>query len=105
MLLKQTLRSSVAVFNAKNVTPFRNHDSVIFIGDAQHTISPFVSNGANMAIMDGYQLAEQLVNTNSSTEAIKTYDDQTIPSSTNAMQMSHRIIAMGHSQGVWKHTR
>jgi 2-polyprenyl-6-methoxyphenol hydroxylase-like FAD-dependent oxidoreductase len=103
-VLKHTLRSSVAVSNAKDLTPFRNHGSVIFIGDAQHAISSFGGNGANMAIMDGYQLAEQLVNANSLTEAIKGYDDQTVPRSTNAMKMSHRIIEMGHSLGSWNHT-
>ena len=104
MILKQTLRSSVTVYNAKEVIPFRNHGSVIFIGDAQHAISPFGGNGANMAIMDGYQLAEQLVNANSLTEAIKAYDDQTIPRSTKAIQMSHRLIATGHALGPWNHT-
>ncbi|CAF0760043.1 unnamed protein product [Adineta steineri] len=102
MLLKQTLPSSVAISNAKEVTPFRNHGSVIFIGDAQHAISSFGGNGANMAIMDGYQLAEQLVNANSLTEAIKAYDDQTIPRSEKAIQMSHQLIAVGHSHGEWK---
>jgi hypothetical protein len=57
-----------------------------------------------MAIMDGYQLAEQLVNANSLTEAIKGYDDQTVPRSTKALKMSHRIIEMGHSLGSWNHT-
>lgn len=103
-VLKQTLRSSVAISNAKEVTPFRNHGSVIFIGDAQHAISSFGGNGANMAIMDGYQLAEQLVNANSLAEAIKGYDDQTVSRSTKAINMSHRIIEMGHSLGSWDHT-
>ena len=49
-VLKQTLRSSVAISNAKDMTPFRNHGLVVFIGDAQHAISPFGSNGAHMAI-------------------------------------------------------
>ncbi|CAF4681848.1 unnamed protein product [Rotaria sp. Silwood2] len=73
-LFKETLRSSVAVFNAKDMTPFRNHGSVIFIGDAQHAMSPFAGNGANMAIMDGYQLADQLVHAKDLTTAIQSYD-------------------------------
>lgn len=103
-VLKQTLRSSIAISNAKEVIPFRNHGSVIFIGDAQHAISLFGGNGANMAIMDGYQLAEQLVNANSLAEAIKGYDDQTVPRSTKAINISHRIIEMGHSLGSWNST-
>ena len=100
-VLNQVLRSSIAISNAKDVTPFRNHGSVIFIGDAQHAISPFGGNGANMAIMDGYQLAEQLVTASSLTEAIKSYDDETIPRSTNAINMGRRLIEMGHSSGSW----
>jgi len=60
-LLKETLRSSVAILNGKDLTPFPNHDSVIFTGDAQHAMSPFTDNGANMAIINGYQLADQFI--------------------------------------------
>ena len=80
--------------NAKDMIPFRNHGLVVFIGDAQHAICPFGSNETHMAIMDGYQLAEQLINAKSLTEAIKTYDDQTISRATNAIRMTHQ---MGHS--------
>ena len=102
-LFKETLRSSVSVFNAQDMVPFRNHGSVIFIGDAQHAMSPFAGNGANMAIMDGYQLAESLVLADNLPAAIEAYDDLSIVRSTNAIRMSHRSIAMGHSQGIWKH--
>ena len=102
-LLKDTLRSSVAIFNAKDMVPFRNHGSVIFIGDAQHAMSPFAGNGANMAIMDGYQLADQLVHAKNIHTAIKSYDDLSIPRSTTAINMSRRSISIGHSQGIWKY--
>ena len=101
-LFKETLRSSISVFNAKDLTPFNNTGSVIFIGDAQHAMSPFAGNGANMAIMDGYQLAEQLIHSKDLITAIKSYDQSSIPRSASAIQMSHRSISMGHSQGVWK---
>ncbi|CAF1163553.1 unnamed protein product [Adineta steineri] len=102
-LIKETLRSSVAIFNAKDLVPFRNHGSVIFIGDAQHAMSPFAGNGANMAMMDGYQLADQLVHSKDLNTAIQSYDDLSIPRSTKAIDMSHRSITMGHSQGIWKY--
>lgn len=101
-LLKETLRSSVAVFNAKDIVPFRNKGSVIFIGDAQHAMSPFAGNGANMAMMDAYQLAEQLIHSKDLSTAIHSYDDLSIPRSTTAINMSHRSISIGHSQGIWK---
>lgn len=100
-ILKQTLRNSIAISNSKDIIPFRNHGSVIFIGDAQHAISSFGGNGANMAIMDAYQLAEQLVNAINLAEATKIYDDQTIPRSTKAIDMAHEIITKGHALGSW----
>jgi 2-polyprenyl-6-methoxyphenol hydroxylase-like FAD-dependent oxidoreductase len=102
-LLKETLRSSVAIFNANDMIPFRNNGSVIFIGDAQHAMSPFAGNGANMAIMDGYQLADQLIHAKDLNTAIQSYDDLSIPRSTTAINMSHRSIQMGHSKGIWKY--
>ncbi|CAF3372829.1 unnamed protein product [Rotaria socialis] len=102
-LFKKTLRSSVSVFNAKDMEPFRNHGSVIFIGDAQHAMSPFAGNGANMAMMDGYQLAEQMILAKHLSTAVQAYDDLCIPRSINAIKMSHRTIAIGHSQGIWKY--
>jgi 2-polyprenyl-6-methoxyphenol hydroxylase-like FAD-dependent oxidoreductase len=101
-LLKATLRSTVAIFNANDLKPFRNHGSVIFIGDAQHAMSPFAGNGANMAIMDGYQLADKLINSKDLNTAIKSYDDLSIPRSKTAIKMSHRSISAGHSQGIHK---
>ncbi len=102
ILFKETSRNSISVFNANDLTPFNNTGSVIFSGDAQHAMSPFAGNGANMAIMDGYQLAEQLIHSKDLNTAIKSYDQLSIPRSTSAIQMSHRSISMGHSQGIWK---
>ena len=102
-LLRETLRSSISIFNAQDLAPFRNHGSVIFIGDAQHAMSPFAGNGANMAMMDGYQLAEQLVQASALEVAVKNYDDQSIPRSTNAIKVSHHSIKIGHAQGIWKY--
>ncbi|CAF1319925.1 unnamed protein product [Rotaria magnacalcarata] len=102
-LFKKTLRSSVNVFNSKGMEPFRNHNSVIFIGDAQHAMSPFTGNGTNMATMDGYQLAEQMILAKHLSTAVQTYDDLCIPRSIKAIKMSHRTNAIGHSQGIWKY--
>lgn len=101
-LLEETLHSSISVFNAQDLTPFSNNGSVIFIGDAQHAMSPFAGNGANMAIMDAYQLVQQLFHSNDLITAIKSYDQLSIPRSTNAIQRSRRSISIGHSQGIWK---
>jgi 2-polyprenyl-6-methoxyphenol hydroxylase-like FAD-dependent oxidoreductase len=102
-LLKETLRSSVAIYNAKDIVPLRNHGSVIFIGDAQHAVNPFSGSGANMALLDGYQLADQLIHAKDLNTAIKSYDDLSIPRSTKAINMSHWTISIAHSQGIWKY--
>jgi 2-polyprenyl-6-methoxyphenol hydroxylase-like FAD-dependent oxidoreductase len=102
-LFKETLRSIITIFNAKDMIPFRNYGSVIFIGDAQYAMSPFADNGANMAIIDGYQLADQSIHSKDLNAAIKSYDDLSIPRSKSAINMSHRSIALGHSQGIRKY--
>jgi hypothetical protein len=56
-----------------------------------------------MALMDGYELADQLIHSKDLNTAIKSYDDLSIPRSTKAINVSHQVIAMGHSQGIWKY--
>jgi 2-polyprenyl-6-methoxyphenol hydroxylase-like FAD-dependent oxidoreductase len=62
----------------------------MFIGDSNHAMSPFAGNGANMALMDGWDLAEQLCDANELGDA-----------SRKAIHLSHKTIAMAHAQG-WR---
>ncbi|MBS0350787.1 MAG: FAD-dependent monooxygenase [Proteobacteria bacterium] len=50
--------------------------NLVFIGDAAHCTSPQLGQGANMALMDAYVLAECLKYTNSISQALVAYQQQ-----------------------------
>jgi 2-polyprenyl-6-methoxyphenol hydroxylase-like FAD-dependent oxidoreductase len=97
------------VFNAKDKQAFAHNAStigafaphVVFLGDANHAVTPFAGNGANMALCDGWDLAEQLLKSASVEEAVKMYDDIVVPRANKVVKQSHIAIAIGHSQG-WR---
>ncbi|KAL1855066.1 3'-5' RNA exonuclease complex component [Paecilomyces lecythidis] len=109
-LIKATDPATMAVYNAMDKQPF-SHDAnskVIFIGDSNHAMSPFAGNGANMALMDAWDLALQLsksMPTSSSSSldlgpALKAYDEMSIPRSSKAINRSHWSISVLHSAGI-----
>lgn len=106
-LVRATDLSTVMVFNAMDKPPFphtrenQKDMSVVFIGDSNHAMSPFAENGANMALMDGLELAEQICQSDSLEAALSAYDASSMGRSKSAIQMSHWSIAMAHAQG-WK---
>jgi 2-polyprenyl-6-methoxyphenol hydroxylase-like FAD-dependent oxidoreductase len=54
-----------------------------------------------MALMDGWELAEQLCKSHSLMAALMAYDASSMPRSKSAIQMSRRTISMAHAQG-WR---
>jgi len=108
-LVNRTHKESIMVFNARDKQAFAHDAStigafapdVIFIGDANHAVSPFAGNGANMALCDGWDLVEQLLKSTSVEEAVKNYDDMVVPRANKVLGMSHIGIAVGHSEG-WR---
>lgn len=108
-LVNRTDKDSIMVFNARDKSAFAHTAStigtfspyVVFLGDANHAVSPFAGNGANMALCDGWDLAEQLLNSASVEEAVKKYDDIVVPRANRVIKQSHVAIAMAHSQG-WR---
>ena len=63
-------------------------------------------NGANMALRDGLELAQQQINPASATlaDAVAAYDADSMPRSTGALKMGRRIIDSCHNQG-WQYVR
>ncbi|KAI1174848.1 putative monooxygenase [Nemania sp. FL0916] len=101
-VINATDPSSALVLNAMDKPPFAHDDKtgpVIFIGDANHAVSPFAGNGANLALTDGWDLAEQLCQSVSLDAAIRAYDKRSVPRATTTLNRSHWHIQVGHATG------
>lgn len=106
-MVRATDPSTLMILNAMDKQPFAHKDcpgvgnsSIIFIGDANHAVSPFAGNGANMALMDGWDLAGQLIKGETMASAVEKYDGQSIPRSTATVKQSHWSISMFHATGL-----
>jgi 2-polyprenyl-6-methoxyphenol hydroxylase-like FAD-dependent oxidoreductase len=53
-----------------------NHDNLVFIGDSAHCTSPQLGQGANLALVDAYVLAECLKTSNSTQEALEQFNNR-----------------------------
>ncbi|KAK9824036.1 hypothetical protein WJX72_007195 [[Myrmecia] bisecta] len=81
-LIVATEASSLWAFNARDLMPHANDvPGVVFIGDAWHAMSPFSGNGANMAMRDGLELAEHLLDPRYATlhDAVTAFAAQAAP--------------------------
>ncbi|KIW06407.1 uncharacterized protein PV09_02860 [Verruconis gallopava] len=74
-------------------------DRVIFIGDANHAVSPFAGAGANLALMDGLDLASSLLGTQNVQEAAHDFDGKALPRAKRILRMSHFTINVAHAKG------
>lgn len=75
-------------------------ERVVFIGDANHAVCQFAGNGANMALMDGWDLAEQLCQAETLGAAVEAYHELSMPRSKTAVWMSQLSIAPAHATGL-----
>ena len=96
---------TVLCLDAKDKMPFA-HDRIedmpaIFIGDSNHALSPFAGYGANLALSDGWDLAERLCRARTLKEAVAEYDAVSVPRATNIVLRSRRTLRAGHSTG-WR---
>ncbi|KAI0448965.1 putative monooxygenase [Xylaria acuta] len=102
-ILDATDPSTTLVLNAMDKQPFP-HDMkagpVVFIGDSNHAVSPFAGNGANLALKDGWDLAEQLCQSSDLDGAVATYDKRSLPRAVATLKSSHWRIKVGHATGL-----
>ncbi|KAK4938411.1 DNA mismatch repair protein msh6 [Elasticomyces elasticus] len=116
MVVEATDPATAFVRPAMEKNPFR-HDTptasspllgksgaVVFIGDANHTLNPYVLDGANLALKDGWDLAEQMCRNSDSIEAaVAAYDKLSVPRAQHVINFSKERIRFGHSTGfTWK---
>ncbi|KAF8847049.1 putative monooxygenase [Acephala macrosclerotiorum] len=81
-------------------TPLRG---VVFIGDMNYVLNSFTLDGVNLALKDGWDLAEQLCRHGSIEEAVKAYDKKAVARAEHVIKWSHEGIRFGHSTGLmWK---
>ncbi len=76
---------------------------VVFIGDANHVLNVFTLDGANLALKDGWDLAEVVCRSYELGEAIVAYDKRSVSRAEGLITWSHERIRFGHSRGLmWK---
>ncbi|KAF4968120.1 hypothetical protein FZEAL_10434, partial [Fusarium zealandicum] len=77
-IVAHTDPKTVLSINARDKPAFSHNDiddlPVLFIGDSNHAVTPFAGYGANLALSDAWDLAEQLVAGDSLSEAVTEYD-------------------------------
>lgn len=103
-LIAHTDPSSLKTLSARDKKPISHPQNpalpYVFIGDANHAISPFGGNGANFALMDGVSLAESLCSSSSIASAVKAFDEESIPRCSKTLKISHFVIWLSHSTGL-----
>jgi 2-polyprenyl-6-methoxyphenol hydroxylase-like FAD-dependent oxidoreductase len=101
-VVESTLPNTAFIRPAKEKPAFQ-HDArlhgVMFIGDANHILSAFEPLGANLALKDGWDLAEQLCRNISLDAAAASYDRLSIPRFQHNFNFSHERIGFGHCTG------
>lgn len=109
-LLDATDPATVMVMNTMDKQPVDHSElediPVVFIGDANHAVSPFAGNGANMALMDGVDLAVELSSAQDVRSAVQAFDGKSRTRSKRTIDSSHLTIKIAHSTGwqlwMWK---
>ncbi|KAF2278739.1 FAD/NAD(P)-binding domain-containing protein, partial [Westerdykella ornata] len=101
-ILEGTDGKVLSRFSARDKQAFAHEDGygkVVFIGDANHAVSPFAGNGANLALMDGWDLAESMVLSGDLAEALKRYDGLAVGRAKRVVSISHLSIRIMHATG------
>ena len=103
-LIAATDPATFMLFNAMDRPPFAHdidrHGPIVWVGDANHAVSPFAGNGANMALMDAWDLAACLCKASSLPQAAQTYDQLAMPRAKATVNMSRWTIRFFHARGL-----
>ncbi|KAL6801299.1 hypothetical protein GGI42DRAFT_326114 [Trichoderma sp. SZMC 28013] len=103
-IVKRTDPKTVLLLNSRDKMPFYHSDitkiPAIFLGDSNHALSPFAGTGGNLALVDGWDLANQICSNSSLEEAIKTYDELSVTRATRFIKRSRRLIEAAHDTGL-----
>ncbi|ETN46237.1 uncharacterized protein HMPREF1541_00421 [Cyphellophora europaea CBS 101466] len=105
-LVDKTNLATLMQLSAMDRPAFAHHvqrdGNVVWLGDANHAVSPFAGNGANLALNDGWDFAEALLTTSTGFEgAVKSYDKDAMPRAQQTRKMSRWVIDFAHATG-WK---
>lgn len=102
-LVEHTVQEQSFIWPARDKQPF-GHDAslegVVFIGDANHHLSSFGGNGGNLALKDGWDLAQQLSTGTSLDSAVAAYDKIALPRAQKSLKESHDRMNQSHYTGM-----
>jgi len=104
-MVSQSAVNSLRVVNLYDKMPHRSvAGKVVFIGDANHPVTPFSGNGAGMAIVDGMRLAEALTDFHHSAvaSALEAFDTEMIKRSSSVVTWGRRTIAISMTNSPLK---
>ncbi|PKY07890.1 putative monooxygenase [Aspergillus campestris IBT 28561] len=98
-IVERTDPSTIFIMAGMDKRPFSHEHlrGVVFIGDSNHAFSPLAGNGANVALKDGYDLAEQLCKASSMHDAVSQFDRESVPRAFRTLDRSHERIASAHT--------
>lgn len=102
-IIDKTDVSSLLALSTMDKPPHQHRDrGIAYVGDAWHSTTPFSGSGANMALVDGWTLAHELVDGGHSTlqAAIESYSNKHMERSTIAMNGGRRNIGLVSSSGL-----
>ncbi|EHK40104.1 hypothetical protein TRIATDRAFT_80460 [Trichoderma atroviride IMI 206040] len=103
-IVRRTDPETALLLNSRDKLPFA-HDSIskvpaVFLGDSNHALSAFAGIGGNLALVDGWDLADQICKHSSLEDAVKVYDSLSVPRAMRDVKRSRRLVKGAHDTGL-----